>query len=228
LINGLAASPGVASRGPQPRSRSEKPTRDGNLFGHYAREMVVVRSVPAISTVDGDDSSPVSPSVTGFDAYVRAHAQALCRSAFLLTGDRHLAEDLVQAALAKTALRWDHVVSQGDPAPYVRTVIVRTAIAWSRRRWRREVPTSPLPERPTADQGGSVDQGDLHHALLRLPARQRAVLVLRYYEDLSVADTAQAMRCSVGTIKSQTAKGLAHLRAVLADASIPTPQEDRR
>ena len=78
--------------------------------------------------MDDVDPRSVFAGTAGFDAYVRHHAQALCRSAFLLTGDRHLAEDLVQAALAKVALRWDRVVAKGDPAPYVRTVIVRTVL----------------------------------------------------------------------------------------------------
>jgi RNA polymerase sigma-70 factor (sigma-E family) len=189
--------------------------------------MGVVASAPVTASVDDAASGLALPSESGFDAYVRRHAQALCRSAFLLTGDRHLAEDLVQAALAKAALRWDQVVAQGDPAPYVRTVIVRTAIAWRRRRWHGEVPTSPLPETSAAEPAGAVDRRDLHQALLQVPARQRAALVLRFYEDLSVADTARAMGCSVGTVKSQTAKGLAHLRTLLGEASIPTQQEDR-
>jgi RNA polymerase sigma-70 factor (sigma-E family) len=184
-------------------------------------------------------SQPATPSVVevgpevnlagdvGFDAYVRRHAPRLCRTAFLLTGDHHLAEDLVQAALAKTALRWDRVVAKGDPAPYVRMVIVRTAIAWRRRRWHGEVPTSPLPETSTSEARMAVDRHEqLRRALLQVPARQRAAVVLRFYEDLSVADAALAMRCSVGTVKSQTAKGLARLRALLTDGSIPIEEDN--
>jgi RNA polymerase sigma-70 factor (sigma-E family) len=184
-------------------------------------------------------SEPAAPSLVdvapevvltgdiGFDAYVRRHGQRFCRTAFLLTGDHHLAEDLVQAALAKTALRWDRVVAKGDPAPYVRTVIVRTAIAWRRRRWLGEVPTSPLPEASTCEHGTAADRREqLHQALVQVPARQRAAVVLRFYEDLSVADAARAMGCSVGTVKSQTAKGLARLRALLADNSIPIAEEN--
>jgi RNA polymerase sigma-70 factor (sigma-E family) len=199
----------------------------GNHFGPPARETVVVTSAPAGSTVDPADSDPVVAFESGFDAYVRAHAQALCRSAFLLTGDRHHAEDLVQAALAKAALRWDHIVARGDPAPYVRTVIVRTAIAWRRRRWHGEIPTSSLPE-ASATEPASVDRREVLQALQQVPARQRAALVLRFYEDLSVVDTAVAMECSVGTVKSQTAKGLAHLRTLLADTSVRPQQEDSR
>jgi RNA polymerase sigma-70 factor (sigma-E family) len=200
----------------------------GNRFGLSARELVVVISQSATLGDEGIDIGVALPVDAGFEAYVRHHAQSLCRAAFLLTGDRHLAEDLVQAALAKVALRWDRVVAKGEPTPYVRTVIVRTAIAWRRRRWHGEVPTSPLPESAGAEHGASVERRDrLHRALLQVPARQRAALVLRFYEDLSVADTARAMSCSVGTVKSQTAKGLAHLRVLLAEQSSPCDQPGR-
>jgi RNA polymerase sigma-70 factor (sigma-E family) len=195
-----------------------------------AREVVVVTSQTATSIVEEPVIEPAFAPESGFDAYVRQHAQALCRSAFLLTGDRHLAEDLVQTALAKVALRWDRIVAHGDATPYVRKVIVRTAIAWRRRRSSGEVPTSSLPERTTqAEHDSPADRRDLlHHALLEVPARQRVALVLRFYEDLSVAETAKAMRCSVGTVKSQTSKGLAHLRAVLAERSILIEEEHER
>jgi RNA polymerase sigma-70 factor (sigma-E family) len=186
---------------------------------------------PQSATLSDDaevDTGVVLPVEAGFDAYVRQHAQSLCRAAFLLTGDHHLAEDLVQTALAKVALRWGRVVAKGEPTPYVRTVIVRTAIAWRRRRWHGEVPTSPLPERAGAEHATSLDRRDrLHQALLQVPPRQRAALVLRFYEDLSVADTARTMRCSVGTVKSQTAKGLAHLRALLAEEPSFSEQPSR-
>ena len=180
----------------------------------------------AIVDVYGGEDGDVVTADDGFDTYVRTHAQALCRGAFLLTGDQHLAEDLVQTALAKVATRWKKVVAAGDPTPYVRTIIVRTAIAWRRRRWHGEVPTSPLPEPTDNDHIVFVDRRErLHRALLQVPPRQRAALVLRFYEDLSEADTARAMGCSVGTVKAQTAKGLARLRTLLADDSIPIEQE---
>jgi RNA polymerase sigma-70 factor (sigma-E family) len=187
--------------------------------------MVVVISQPAMLMVDDGEPGAVVSIDAGFDAFVRQHGQVLCRAAFLLVGDRHLAEDLVQMALAKVAGRWERVVAKGDPAPYVRTVVVRMAIAWRRRRWHGEIPTSPLPETSGTEQDGALDGRDrLRRALLHVPPRQRAALVLRFYEDLSEADTASAMGCSVGTIKSQTAKGLARLRELLADESIPSDQ----
>lgn len=151
-----------------------------------------------------------------FDAFVLAHGGSLARSAYLLTGDRQRAEDLVQTALAKVSLRWDRVVAGGPPAAYVRAVIVRTAIGWHRRRWTGEVADGRVPELVTGDETATVDARDrLRRALLVLPARQRAAVVLRFYEDRSEADVAALMGCSVGTVKSQTAKGLARLRAVL-------------
>jgi RNA polymerase sigma-70 factor (sigma-E family) len=191
--------------------------------------MVVVISRPAMLSVEDVGPAALLAIDAGFDAFVRLHGQALCRAALLLTGDRHLAEDLVQTALAKVAGRWERVVANGDPLPYVRTVVVRTAIAWRRRRWHGEVPTSPLPETSHTDLERSVDGRDrLRRALLLVPPRQRAALVLRFYEDLSEADTATVMGCSVGTVKSQTAKGLARLRVVLAVENVPTDQETRR
>jgi RNA polymerase sigma-70 factor (sigma-E family) len=190
-----------------------------------AREQGVVISQPAMLTVDDVEPTALVSIDAGFDDFVRCHGQELCRAAFLLTGDRQLAEDLVQMALAKVAGRWERVVAKGDPTPYVRTMVVRLAIAWRRRRWQGEIPTSPLPERSGTDPVGALDGRDrLRRALLLVPPRQRAALVLRFYEDLSEADTASAMGCSVGTVKSQTAKGLARLRTLLADESISPDQ----
>jgi RNA polymerase sigma-70 factor (sigma-E family) len=201
----------------------------GNLFSLRARELVVMLSPPATPGVDPVDHDPIDPAEDGFDDYVRRHGQALSRSAFLLTGDRQLAEDLVQTSLAKLLSRWGRVVATGDPTPYVRTVIVRTAIAWRRRRWHGEVPTSPLPEPSGSGPDLTEERRDLlRMALLQVPARQRAALVLRFYEDLSVADTARAMGCSAGTVKSQTAKGLARMRAVLTDEPTSRDQENER
>ncbi len=143
-----------------------------------------------------------------FDAFVLACTPRLVRTAYLLVHDRQLAEDLVQTALTKTWFAWGRV--EGNPEPYVRKVMVTTAVSWWRRRWTGEVPSERLPERAGAPAEGP--DHDVWQALGRLPARQRAVVVLRFYEDLSEADTADLLGCSVGTVKSQCARALAKLR----------------
>jgi len=152
----------------------------------------------------------------GFRDYVVARQRALVRTARMLTGDQQMAEDLVQATLERVWPRWQRVVRDGDPEAYVRRVLVNTYSSWWRRKWRGESPTSDLPE--TASGDDEFARADLADALRRvlptLPPRQRAVLVLRYYDDLTEAATAQALGCSVGTVKSQTAKALARLRSM--------------
>ena len=150
-----------------------------------------------------------------FDAFVRDRTAGLARTAFLLTADHHLAEDLLQATLAKVADRWTTIVRRGDPTAYVRKVMLHTAISWRRRRWHGEVPTAVLPDAPRADAAAPLGDERLRAALAQVPPRQRAALVLRYYEDLSETETAACLGCSVGTVKSQTAKGLARLRSLL-------------
>lgn len=147
-----------------------------------------------------------------FDDYVAARGGDLLRTAYLLTGDHHRAEDLVQTALSKVWPRWERVVADDvSPHAYVRRVMMTTYIAWWRRRWNGERPTDVLPE-SAVRQGPQIERVDLIRALASLPRGQRAVVVLRYVEDLSEAQTAQALGCSVGTVKSQCSRGLAALR----------------
>lgn len=145
-----------------------------------------------------------------FAQFVRGRGQALQRTAYLLTGDWALAEDLVQTALAKSWPAWSRIRHE-DPEGYVRKVLVNTHASWWRRKWRGEVPTGELPDRahelPSRDEGPA-----LRAALLRLPPRQRAVVVLRFFEDLSEADTARLLGISTGTVKSTSSKALAVLR----------------
>jgi RNA polymerase sigma-70 factor (sigma-E family) len=143
-----------------------------------------------------------------FDAFVVACSPRLVRTAYLLVHDRQLAEDLLQTALTKAWFAWRRI--EGNPEPYVRRVMVTTAVSWWRRRWVREVPSDWLPER--AAPGSEAPDQDLWQALGRLPIRQRAVVVLRFYEDLTEADTADLLGCSVGTVKSQCSRALAKLR----------------
>src|SRR3954447_15745980 len=152
----------------------------------------------------------------GFAAFVQHRSAGLARTAFLLTADRYLAEDLLQATLVKVADRWSRIAASGDPTPYVRKVMLHTAISWRRRHWRGELPTAPVPDVAASDENASPADERLRRAMAQVPPRQRAALVLRYYDDLSEAETAAALGCSVGTVKSQTARGLARLRALMA------------
>ncbi|NYI43770.1 RNA polymerase sigma-70 factor (sigma-E family) [Nocardioides aromaticivorans] len=147
----------------------------------------------------------------GFDGFVAARGDALWRSAWLLTGDHQLAEDLVQTALAKSWRAWSRVGADGFEA-YVRRVMYTTYVSWWRRKWRGERPTEHLPERPAAveDRDG---RNDLVAALGALPRGQRAVVVLRYFEDLTEQQTAAALGIGVGTVKSQCSRALAALRS---------------
>ncbi len=148
-----------------------------------------------------------------YTAFVRARGTSLQRTAYLLTGDWALAEDLLQTALAKTYLRWDRVTVD-NPEAYVRRVLVTTYSSWWRRRWRGEVPHGDLPDVDAADRWADVDaRAALGGALSRLPRRMRAVVVLRFHEDMTEAAVAEALGVSVGTVKSQCAKALAKLRA---------------
>ncbi|HEV8557688.1 MAG TPA: SigE family RNA polymerase sigma factor [Actinophytocola sp.] len=146
-----------------------------------------------------------------FVAFVRARQHRLLRSAYLVCGDHHLAEDLLQGALVKLALRWGRVRG-GDPEAYLRTIMYRDAVSWWRR-WRRENLTSAPPAMTGVD--GSEDASTrvvFAEALRRLTPRQRAVLVLRFLEDQTEARTAEVLGVSVGTVKSQTAVALKRLR----------------
>ena len=146
-----------------------------------------------------------------FDAFVRARHPALLRYGTALTGDVHRAADLVQDALERTGLAWDRVQQQGDPEGYVRRVMANRNIStWRRLRRERlvdEPPETAFEDRPTDDVMWDV--------LARLPRRQRTVLVLRYYEDLSEAEIARVLGIAPGTVKSQASKGIAALRASL-------------
>ncbi len=144
-----------------------------------------------------------------FDRFVLTRSQALLRTAYLLVQDEDLAEDLLQTALTKT---WFARRRVDDPEAYVRRVLVTTSASWWRRRWTRETPTGDLPERPSVTSDEPVDGQDLWRAIAELPRRQRAVVVLRYPEDRTEAETARLLGCSVGTVNSQCAKALNKLR----------------
>lgn len=148
-----------------------------------------------------------------FDAFVVARSPVLLRSAYLLTGDLGKAEDLLQTALAKTWPRWSRVERDGSGEAYVRRVLYTTYATWWRRRWRAEVPAETLPEAAAGDAyAGVAERTELMRALAQLSAGQRAVVVLRYFEDRTEAETAELLGCSVGTVKSQCSRALARLR----------------
>ena len=169
----------------------------------------------------------------GFEGFVRARSSALARTAYLLTGDRQLAEDLLQETLARAAERWSALVPGGEPEPYVRRMLYTRAVdGWRRRRRVGET----LGGDPPPELRGHDDDAEtiarrvvLRDALARLTPRQRAVLVLRFYEDCTEATTAEMLGCSISTVKSQTRHALDRLRALapeLADTfDRPSPVE---
>jgi RNA polymerase sigma-70 factor (sigma-E family) len=152
-----------------------------------------------------------------FEAFVVRHADALVRLAVLLTGDRHSAEDLVQTALIEVHRRWSRITAD-DPYPYARRVLATRAASWYRKRSTQEIVDLPPDDRSWQDRTEEVaERQRIAEALDELPPRMRAVLVLRYAEDLSEAATATALGISVNTVNSQTRRGLARLRTLLAD-----------
>ncbi|MEV0390317.1 SigE family RNA polymerase sigma factor [Nonomuraea sp. NPDC050643] len=143
-----------------------------------------------------------------FQYFVVSRSDRLLRTAYLLTRDWGVAEDLLQESLAKAWFAWPGI---DEPEAYVRKALVTTYTSWWRRRWRRELPSDELPEAVTHDPGDD-GRAELWRAVGRLPTRQRAVIVLRFYEDLPVSEVAGLLGCQEGTVKSQTAKALAKLR----------------
>ena len=159
---------------------------------------------------------------TQFDEFVAAQYRPLLRTAYHLVRDRELAEDLLQTALTKTWFAWGRI--DDDPVPYVRRIMVTTSVSWWRRRWRAEVPTEDLPVPRTPTTGSSADAHDLWVAIGHLSPRQRAVIVLRYYEDLTEAETARLLDCSVGAVKSHCSRALAKLRV---DTAVEARADER-
>jgi RNA polymerase sigma-70 factor (sigma-E family) len=150
----------------------------------------------------------------GFEDFVRVQSRSLLRTAWLLTGDWASAEDIVQTALAASWMRWSSITRRDAPEVYVRRVIVTTFLKANRRRWLGEVPTEQVPDSAAADEYERSDaRASMLRALNLLAPRQRAVLALRYIDDLSERDTAAALNCSIGTVKSDAARGIARLRA---------------
>lgn len=138
-----------------------------------------------------------------FDEFVGASWPSLFRTAYLLMGDYHLAEDVLQSALAKVYVVWTRVARMENPRSYTRTVVTNEALAWWRRRSSSEQPIAFWPEAAAAGHEEAVTQAHVvWQALQRLPPRQRAVIVLRYYEDLSEAEIASTLGISTGSVKT--------------------------
>jgi RNA polymerase sigma-70 factor (sigma-E family) len=153
-----------------------------------------------------------------FAAYMAARQASLLRTAYLLTGDRHTAEDLVQTAFAKLYLSWDRVQRRELVDGYVRRILVNEHSSLWRRAWKRnEHSTDILPDQAFVDAHHDGVNDALWEFMQTLPRKQRAVVVLRYYEDLSEAETAQVLGISVGTVKSQASRALAALRSRVQD-----------
>ncbi|MEH0928761.1 SigE family RNA polymerase sigma factor [Micromonospora sp. CPCC 205558] len=159
--------------------------------------------------------------VEGYRDYVSARLEPLRRTAYLLCGDWHTADDLVSAALVKLLRHWSRVSVMDNPDAYVRRTLLRVWLDERRRPWRREAAWAEVPDRPLAAGAteGAADRLTILALLAELPPRRRAVLVLRYFCDLSVEETAQELGCTPGTVKSQSARGIEAMRARLA----PTP-----
>jgi RNA polymerase sigma-70 factor (sigma-E family) len=157
--------------------------------------------------------------LAAFTEYVDARAATLFRTAYLMVGDHQLAEDLLQEALVKTLMAWPRLRDRDRLEAYSRRIIVTTSISWRRRRSFHERPLEVLPERSATDPADAVvTHGVVIAALRTVPPRQRAAIVLRYYQDLTEQQTAEAMGCSVGAVKSQVSAGLRRLRGALGPA----------
>lgn len=157
-----------------------------------------------------------------FAGFVAARWRPLLRTAYLLTGDEGKAEDLLQTALSRLWLVWPRIKDDA-PEAYVRKILANTSASWWRRRWHGERPTDQLPEQLTTDDvaGSVADRDRLRVALSQLSARQRAVVVLRYAEDMSERQVADELGISLGTVKTLASRGLAKLRDVLpADSEV--------
>ncbi|MER6134322.1 SigE family RNA polymerase sigma factor [Streptomyces sp. NPDC001815] len=159
----------------------------------------------------------------GFDGFVAARWPGLLHLAHLLVGgDRHRAEDLLQEALVKLWFVWPRIAEEA-PEAYVRQVLARAAARSARRRWWGERPVEELPDLAAAgDMSSAVaERSRLEAALAQLPPRQRAVVVLRYYQDLPERQVAEVLGCPVGTVRTHASRGVARLRRILTDVIEP-------
>jgi RNA polymerase sigma-70 factor (sigma-E family) len=173
----------------------------------------------------------MEPSADGdFTDFVAVASARLFRTAYAVCGDHQLAEDALQAGLVSAYASWSRVARADDSEAYVRRIVINQLFAWHRRSWkRREVSYAVVPEPPAnpPSQDRLVDAEPVWQALSELPARQRAVVVLRYVEDLSERETAELLGIRRGTVKSQAAGGLAQLRVRLGEPAAAVERSGR-
>jgi RNA polymerase sigma-70 factor (sigma-E family) len=168
-----------------------------------------------------------SGEAMAFAEFMSARSASLFRTAYLIVGDHQLAQDLLQESLIKTYMAWPRLRDLSKAEGYTRKTIVTTAISWRRRRSFHERPLDLLPDTAVPDSGEAVTTHvSVVAQLCTLPPRQRAAIVLRYYEDLSVAQTADVMGCSVGAVKSHVSTGLVRLRDRLGANFLTSAQGD--
>jgi RNA polymerase sigma-70 factor (sigma-E family) len=157
-----------------------------------------------------------------FRDFVAEALPGLRRSAYLLCGDRHGADDLASIAIGKLFRSWSRISRMEEPVAYLRKMLVNAWLDERRRPWRRERSTAELPDAPAAPEPDVAQRVELFRLLGRLPARRRAVLVLRFLDDLSVEQTAEVLGCTTGTVKTHTSRGLADLRGLLTTSAADT------
>jgi RNA polymerase sigma-70 factor (sigma-E family) len=180
-----------------------------SLVGHHEESRSSGDDAAALR--DGD--AALGEDDAAFREYVLARGTALLRTAVMLTGNRADAEDLVQAALAKTYLSWRKINDRAALDAYVRRAMVNTHISWWRRRKLEEFPTDELPDQAVADHARDSDMAEVvRRALDRLPRRMRAAVMLRYFEDMTEPEIAAALGISLGTVKSTVSRAVARLR----------------
>ena len=165
-----------------------------------------------------------------FAAYVQARGRAWERFAYVLTGDAHRAQDLVQTVLLKAYRRWDRIAELEHPDAYIRRMLTNGYLDWRRRRGSAELPVDEIPDDNSVPDPaiGVVDRDEVHRALQDLSPHQRTVLVLRHVEGLDDVDIAAVLGCSVGTVRSHAARGRARMYLALTSENRPTTTKEVR
>lgn len=215
---GLAPSQSPGCAGSLPRPAPSRVMKIRNMIGRRSTKAGGSTS----SLCEYDIEGHMVKRDDAFVAFVQARSPALLKTAYLLTRDAQEAQDLVQTALTNTYASLWRLRAGLALESYVRTSMVRTAVSWGRWRARRpQVLMADVPDRQCPPASTGADDELLHTALGQLPIRQRAVIVLRYFEDLSEAQTASALGCSTGSVKSQASRGVTRLRSILSQG----PQE---